>query len=134
MAQQGGKRPVRTNTQAKPVSGPGALSQRTDMMTASDPNVYGDRKATEELMAGAPMKRQQPLPTAPPVTGLFEPSTRPNEPVTAGNPLGPGPGAEALVLPARTFNPTEILTRLAENDPTGEVEMVLRELNSKGIV
>ena len=50
MAQQGGKRPVRTNSQAKPVSGPGALSQRTDMMTASDPNVYGDRKATEELM------------------------------------------------------------------------------------
>jgi hypothetical protein len=134
MAQQGGKRPVRTNTQAKPVSGPGALSQRTDMMTASNPNVYGDRKATEELMAGAPMERQQPLPASPPLVGLFDPSTRPNDPVTTGNPLGPGPGAEALVLPARTFNPTEILTRLAENDPTGEVEMVLRELNSKGIV
>lgn len=134
MAQQGGKRPVRTKTQAKPVSGPGALSQRTDMLTASDPNVYGDRKATEELMAGAPMARQQPMPAAPPITGLLEPTTRPNEPVTTGNPLGPGPGPEILNLPARTFNPTEILTRLAQNDPTGEVEMVLRELNSKGIV
>jgi hypothetical protein len=134
MAQQGGKRPVRTNTQAKPVSGPGALSQRTDMMTASDPNVYGDRKATEELMAGAQMAKQQPMPSAPPLTGLFEPTTRPDEPVTAGNPFGPGPGPEALVLPARTFNPTEILTRLAQSDPSGEVEMILRELNSKGIV
>jgi hypothetical protein len=134
MAPQGGKRPVRTNTQAKPVSGPGALSQRTDMMTASDPNVYGDRKATEELMAGAAMAKQEPLPSTPPITGLFEPTQRPDEPVTSGNPLGPGPGAEALVLPARTFNPTEILSRLAQNDPTGEVEMVLRELNSKGIV
>lgn len=134
MAQQGGKRPVRTNSQAKPVSGPGALSQRTDMLTPSDPNVYGDRKATEELMAGARMAKQEPMPTAPPITGLLEPTTRPNEPVTAGNPLGAGPGPEAIVRPARTFNPTEILTRLAQNDPTGEVEMVLRELSSKGIV
>jgi len=134
MAQQGGKRPVRTKSQAKPVSGPGALSQRTDMMTASNPNVYGDRKATEELMSSAPMAKQQPAPAPRPITGLFEPSARPNEPVTAGNPLGAGPGPEAIVLPARSFNPTEILTRLAENDPSGEVEMILRELNSKGIV
>jgi hypothetical protein len=133
MAQQGGKRPVRTNSQAKPVSGPGTLSQRTDMMTASNPNVYGDRKATEDLLSGAPMAKQEPV-SSPPITGLFEPTTRPNEPVTAGNPMGPGPGPEAIVLPARTFNPTEILTRLAQSDPTGEVEMVLRELNSKGIV
>jgi hypothetical protein len=74
------------------------------------------------------------MPSAPPLTGLFEPTTRPDEPVTAGNPFGPGPGPEALVLPARTFNPTEILTRLAQSDPSGEVEMILRELNSKGIV
>jgi hypothetical protein len=133
MAQQGGKRPVRTNSQAKPVSGPGALSQRTDMVN-SDPNVYGDRKAMQETMSSAPMAKAQPMPSAPPITGLFEETTRPDEPVTSGNPLGAGPGAEALVLPARTFNPTEILTRLAQNDPTGEVEMVLRELNSKGIV
>ena len=133
MAQQGGKRPVRTKTQPKPVSGPGALSQRTDMLTASDPNVYGDRKATEELMAAAPMARQQPMPAAPPITGLLEPTTRPEEPVTTGNPLGPGPGPEILSLPARTFNPMEILTRLSQSDPSGEVEMVLREMQSKGI-
>jgi hypothetical protein len=132
MAQQGGPRTQRTNTQAKPVSGPGALSQRTDMVN-SDPNVYGDRKETKEIMSGAPMAKQRPVPTTP-ITGLFEPTARPNDPVTTGNPLGPGPGPEALVLPARSFNPTEILTRLADSDPTGEVEMVLRELNSKGIV
>ena len=133
MAQQGGKRPVRTNTQAKPVSGPGALSQRTDMMTASDPNVYGDRKATEELMSAAPMARRTQV-SKPTVTGLFEPTQFPEEPVTAGNPMGPGPGPEALNLPARTFNPTQILSRLAESDPSGEIDMILQELNSKGIV
>ena len=133
MAQQGGKRPVRTNSQAKPVSGPGALSQRTDMMTASDPNVYGDRKATEELMSGAPMAKQEQV-SKPSITELFAPTQRPNEPVTAGNPMGDGAGPEALNLPARTFNPTQILSRLAESDPSGEIEMILQELNSKGIV
>ena len=133
MAQQGGKRPVRTKSQAKPVSGPGALSQRTDMVN-SDPNVYGDRKATQELMSSAPMAKAQPVPTSPPVTGLFAPTQRPNEPVTTGNPLGPGAGEEALNLPARKFSATQILNRLAENDPTGEVELILQDLNARGIV
>jgi hypothetical protein len=133
MAQQGGKRPVRTNSQPKPVSGPGALSQRTDMMTNSNPNVYGDRKATEQLMSAAPMAKQQPVPSTP-VTGLFAPTANPNEPVTTGNILGPGAGPEALNLPARTFNSTQILSRLAQNDPTGQVEMILQDLSARGIV
>jgi hypothetical protein len=133
MAQQGGKRPVRTKTQAKPVSGPGRLSQRTDMV-ASDPNVYGDRKAMQETMSAAPMAKAEPVPTAPPITSLFSETERPNEPVTTGNPLGPGAGPEILNLPARTFSATQILSRLAENDPTGEVEMILQDLSARGIV
>jgi hypothetical protein len=132
MAQQGGPRTQRTNTQAKPVSGPGALSQRTDMVN-SDPNVYGDRKATQEIMSGAPMAKAQPVPTPRPVVGLFDPTQKPNEPVTTGNPMGEGAGPEILNLPARTFNPTQILTRLSQSDPSGEVEMILREMQSKGI-
>jgi hypothetical protein len=132
MAQQGGPRTQRTNTQAKPVSGPGALSQRTDMVN-SDPNVYGDRKATQEIMSGAPMAKAQPVPTPRPVVGLFDPTQNPNEPVTTGNPMGEGAGPEILNLPARTFNPTQILTRLSQSDPSGEVEMILREMQSKGI-
>lgn len=133
MAKQGGKRPVRTNSQAKPVSGPGALSQRTDMVN-SDPNVYGDRKATQELMSSAPMARAEAVPSAPPITGLFAATERPNEPVTTGSPLGAGAGPEILNLPARSFSATQILGRLAQNDPTGEVEMILQDLNSRGIV
>jgi len=133
MAQQGGPRPVRTNSQPKPVSGPGALSQRTDMMTNSDPNVYGDRKATEELMAGAPMAKQQQV-SKPSVTDLFAPTQRPNEPVTAGNPMGAGVGPEALNLPARTFNASQILSRLADSDPSGEIELILQELTNKGVL
>jgi hypothetical protein len=131
MAQQGGKRPVRTNSQAKPVSGPGKLSQRTDMVP-SNPNIYGDRKAMQETMSGAPMAQVAPMPT--PVVGLFEPTTRPDEPITAGSPMGPGPGPEVLNSNLRAFNPTQILSRLADSDPSGEIEMILKELNSKGIV
>lgn len=133
MAQQGGNRPVRTKTQAKPVSGPGRLSQRTDMV-ASDPNVYGDRKATQELMSAAPMAKAQPVPAPAPITSLFAETERPNEPVTTGSPLGPGAGPEVLNLPARTFSATQILSRLAQNDPTGEVEMILQDLSARGIV
>lgn len=133
MAQQGGNRPVRTKSQPKPVSGPGSLSQRTDMMTNSDPNVYGDRKATEQLMSAAPMAKQKPV-SPPSVTGLFEQSQFPNETITAGNPLGDGPGPEVLNLPARTFSATQTLNRLAQSDPTGQIEMILQDLNSRGIV
>lgn len=133
MAQQGGKRPVRTKTQAKPVSGPGALSQRTDMV-ASDPNIYGDRKATEELMSAAPMAKARPVPAPAPITSLFSPTERPNEPVTTGNPLGAGGGPEVLNLPARTFSATQTLSKLAQNDPTGQIEMILNDLSARGVV
>lgn len=76
-----------------PVSGPGALSRRTDggptqgamEMPASQ---YGERKQLQELQTSAKMAGN----TTPQrkVTGLFEPTQRPQEPVTAGAPVGPG--------------------------------------------
>jgi hypothetical protein len=60
---------------------------------------YGERKALEETQAGAPMQgnpvqAQAPamavMPTASPAAGLFDPTQRPNEPVTSGLPVGPG--------------------------------------------
>ena len=84
-------------------------------------------------MSGAPMAKAQPVPTPRPVVGLFDPTQKPNEAVTTGNPMGEGAGPEILNLPARTFNPTQILTRLSQSDPSGEVEMILREMQSKGI-
>jgi hypothetical protein len=38
-------------------------------------------------------------PTVPsPVTGLFEPTQRPDEPITQGVDMGPGAGSDALML------------------------------------
>lgn len=128
----GGKREYRTNTEAKPVSGPGRLSQRTDMIPSG--GAYGERKETAELLAaGNRATPRQPATPAPKVTGLFAPTEMPEEPVTTGNPLGMGPGPEVMNLPARSFNPTDVLTRLASSDPTGQIEMILNDLRARGI-
>ena len=106
-------------------SGPGAMSRRTDGGPASKqaqryisgmPN-YGDGQEMANLQAQAPMsassiqgQKMTPSQVAQaasngqsqgqaqqmPVTPLTAPTQRPNEPVTAGSPLGAGPGPEAL--------------------------------------
>lgn len=108
MAKQGG---YRRPANPAPVSGPGKLSRRTDggpssksaiqgMREMSGGGKYGERKALEEAQSGAPMAGNPVMGVAPsmpsgapmggPVTGLFDPSQRPGEPVTAGLPVGPG--------------------------------------------
>jgi hypothetical protein len=112
--QQGG---YRRPANPAPVSGPGKLSRRTDGGPSSKSAVqgvremsgggkYGERKALEEAQSGAPMAGNPVSVTTPampssapvggPATGLFDPSQRPNEPVTSGLPVGPGrtPAAE----------------------------------------
>ena len=76
-----------------PVSGPGPMSQRTDggpgdpqpqrWVPTSD---YGGATEMQEVQQGAPMAGQmQAVP-------LDAPTQRPDEPITAGAPFGPGPG------------------------------------------
>lgn len=137
----GGKRTQRTNTQPKPVSGPGRLSQRTDMIPSG--GAYGERKAMMETIAeGNRATPEQPAVPAPSVqqsttpqrvTELFAPTEMPNEPVTTGNPLGAGAGPEVLTLPQRSFSPVNTLARLAQSDPTGEIELILQDLRYRGI-
>lgn len=88
------------------VSGPGKFAKRTDLAYKSDN--YGDGVAYDAAKSGAPlatapknpMLSQAPqVPTRPaPVTGLYEPTQRPNEPVTHGVDAGAGAGSEALMM------------------------------------
>lgn len=107
MAERGGyQRP----SNPAPVSGPGALSKRTDGAPGqgikSLPNAgYGENKDFRDIQQGAQMSSAPSAPSMqmPEVTGLGAPTQRPTEPLTAGLPIGPGAGPEAL---GRT-NPAE---------------------------
>lgn len=77
-----------------PVSGPGALSQRTDggpsQPVQDIPGLpYGEQQQMNAIQGSAAMYEEPPPPMP---GGLFDPTGRPDEPVTAGVPIGPGPG------------------------------------------
>jgi hypothetical protein len=97
-----------------PVSGPGALSQRTDGGPSQPIRVasggdYGDRTDMIDLQSSAPMEGSA-APSSPPMmaapqqpmgpmpTPLTDPSQRPDEPGTHGAASGPGAGPEILGL------------------------------------
>jgi len=96
MATQGG---YRKPGKPAPVSGPGALSRRTDGRVAEG-FAYGMNKQINEQAASAPMaKAPQPRPASassmmsasplPPLTPITAESD-PNDPITNGVPVGPG--------------------------------------------
>ena len=86
------------------VSGPGSFSKRTDLEVQS--TGYGDKVAYDANKSGAtlatapknPMLSEAPRVPSAPVTGLYEPTQRPNEPVTHGVDMGAGAGSEALMM------------------------------------
>lgn len=86
-------------------AGPGKFSKRTDMDLGSI--AYGEGVETAAIKSGAPMARTPDVRGArasdvraaaaqAPVTPLFAPTERPDEPITTGIPMGPGAGPEVL--------------------------------------
>lgn len=98
-------------------SGPGKFSKRTDRQGAKQlPNAaYGEQKQFQAEQAGAPMART-PNPMAD-VVPLTAPTRRPDEPVTAGVDVGPGPGSEILGLKTPTDVTLEDLNKLSKYMP-----------------
>jgi hypothetical protein len=77
------------------VSGPGKYSVRTDKLELGSTS-YGEGVETQAIKSGAPLA--QSANTRPPVTSLYAPTERPDEPVTAGIDQGAGPGSDALMV------------------------------------
>lgn len=106
MAEQRGG--YRRPSSPAPVSGPSSMSRRTDggpaaMYVSGLP--YGEGQDFMDLQTSAPMGGESAAKTrtrkgAPDPRGglvpLDAPTQRPDEPLTAGNPLGPGPGPDVL--------------------------------------
>jgi len=126
------------------VSGPGKFSVRTDLPASQN---YGDRKAMQEQIAGAPTARTadvRGLPTgqvqaaaqaAPqaPVTELFAPTQRPGEPVTSGVAVGPGPGPEVMGYAGQSEKLSDILSQMLPYDTDGEIAILYQQAVSRGL-
>lgn len=120
----------------KAVSGPGRLSQRTDLtqpLRAPTGGPYGQRKQLLEQQRAAPLPAAPPgvgVPTAAPPGGgvtpaamsAFGPTLRPGEPVTAGSPLGPGGGGP---LSAEGMDTDRVLQVMFRMNPCAAIGRLL---------
>ena len=132
MAQQGG---YRKPENPAPVSGPGALSQRTDGGPTQGAKYMPGMPYGENTMAqqtAAPMAgKAEPAPMEMP-TPLMAPSSRPNEPVTNGIDMGPGAGSEALGLSMQEPTLSATIRKIAQYDNSGEAEMLYAIISEYG--
>lgn len=141
MPQGGYRRP----SNPAPVSGPGALSRRTDggptqgakQMTGGK---YGESKQLMQQQQAAPMAAAPKpkagnvhMPQGNPITALTAPTQRPNEPLTAGAPFGAGPGPEILAMNQNNQRTSDVIAKLVPFDDTGQLSEFYTYLISRGL-
>jgi len=118
-------------------SGPGKFSKRTDLPSA----YYGEGVETAAIKSGAPLAstpdvRPSQAPAVPaqePITPLFAPTQRPDEPITAGVAVGAGPGPEALTMAKSAEKLSDTLAKMLPYDETGEVEILYQRALARGL-
>jgi hypothetical protein len=131
----------------KGVSGPGKFSSRTDLPPS---NSYGDGVQTAAIVGGAPLASSSDVRGATntelraagrqgaasmqqtPITPLFAPTQRPNEPVTAGIDMGPGAGSNALMMRKTSQKLSDALVKMLPYDTTGEIAVLYQDALSRG--
>lgn len=141
-----------------PVSGPGKYSRRTDggpaqVISAAPNQPYGEAGQQRMAQRLAPMGAADPMPAPASPTpdqqqamrmpqfngpSLTDPTQRPNEPITAGADIGPGPGSEALNLPISggpqgTGAMTALLQQFASTDATGALAPLLTAASARNV-
>lgn len=125
------------------VSGPGKYAKRTDLSYQSDS--YGDGVAYEAEKSGAPLARapKSPMlsqapqvpsgqPAMPTGVGLFEPTQRPEEPITQGVDFGPGAGSNALMMRKSVEKLSDTLVKMLPYDTDGSIAILYQEALSRG--
>ena len=125
------------------VSGPGKFSKRTDGLSFQSTE-YGSGVENTANKAGAPLATTPDVrPTsrsemgmAPsqiePVTPLYAPSSRPDEPITSGIAMGPGPGPEIMGAAQIRVKTSDTLAKLLPFDDTGEIAILYQEALARG--
>jgi hypothetical protein len=125
-------------------AGPGKFSTRTDKLELGS-TAYGEGVETQAIKSGAPLSRTKDVRPAragdvreaaaqAPVTELFAPSQRPNEPITAGIDIGEGPGSNALMMQSELGQRkiSDILAEMIPYDNTGEIVILYQNAIARG--
>jgi len=121
------------------VSGIGSLAKRTDLNVSNQPARYisglpqGQGQATYNQQTAAPMQGTTPIDGLPPVVGITEPTQRKNETIFAGVDFGPGPNSSIIQLPNTQPTVLTVLRQIAQNDPSGETDLIFQSMLEKGI-
>lgn len=124
-------------------SGPGKYSTRTDNLQMGSTS-YGEGVQTQAIKSGAPLSKTADVrgaragdvreaATQAPITELYAPTERPNEAITSGIDLGPGVGANALMMQAATEKLSDVLAKMIPYDQTGEVAILYQRAASRGL-
>jgi hypothetical protein len=123
------------------VSGPGKYAVRTDNLRMGS-TAYGEGVETSAIKSGAPLSTtpdQRPMPAAEvrdaamgPVTGLYDPSLRPGEPVTSGIDMGAGSGSSSLMMNKNAVKLSDSLVQMLPFDTTGEIAVLYQEALAQG--
>ena len=128
----------RKPTNPAPVSGPGALSQRTDG-SPTQPATYisglpqGEGQATYDQQLAAPMMgavKMSDINMDISTTDLDAPSEFLNEPIHHGASWGDSPTLNLnAVSGIGGTNPTNVIFRMMSSDPSGKLEALYNRLN-----
>lgn len=124
------------------VSGPGKFSTRTDKLEMGS-TAYGEGVETQAIKSGAPLAKTgdvrparagdvREAATQAPVTELYAPTQRPDEPITAGIDMGAGPGSDVLMMAKSTAKTSDALVKLLPFDTTGEIGILYQQALARG--
>jgi hypothetical protein len=125
-------------------AGPGKFSTRTDKLELGS-TAYGEGVETQAIKSGAPLAKTGDVRPAragdvraaagqAPVTELFAPTQRPDEPITTGINRGAGAGEEALVMQSQFAQRkiSDILAEMIPYDNTGEIAILYQNALARG--
>jgi len=125
-------------------AGPGKFSKRTDKLELGS-TAYGEGVETQAIKSGAPLAKTgdvrparagdvREAATQAPVTELFAPTQRPDEPITTGINRGAGAGSEVLAMQSQFAQRkmSDILAEMIPYDNTGEIAILYQNALARG--
>ena len=123
-------------------AGPGKYSTRTDNLQMGS-TAYGEGVETQAIKSGAPLSKTADVrparagdvreaATQGPVTELYAPSQRPDEPITAGADIGDGPGSNALMMQKAITRNSDILAKMLPFDTDGSIAILYQQAVARG--